>query len=91
MSDIIKCNMEDLGSVILGEIKKDLAVIECDSVGLQCGVDISFSKDKNVVVAKKTIHLFGSPVEMYGQGETEEEAKKDLDENIADTEKTMWI
>jgi hypothetical protein len=66
------------------------SIIKCNSVGLQCGVDIAFSKDKNVVGAMKTIHLFGMAVKVYGQGDTEEEAKKDLDENIVDIKKTSF-
>jgi hypothetical protein len=47
------------------------------------GIDIAFSKDKNIIIARKNVSLFGGEhVDMYGQGDTIEEAKKDLDENI---------
>ena len=69
----------------------NINAIECDSVGLQIGADIAYSKDENVFVAKKKVFLFGSEVDMFGHGNTEEEAKKDLEDTIRATEKSMWI
>ena len=85
-----RCGKENVG-VHTCTPKEAVNAIQCESIGLQAGMDIAYSKDNNVIVAKKTVFLFGSKVDMYGHGDTEEQAKKDLEETIRAIEKSMWI
>jgi len=65
--------------------------IECDSPGIQVDPDVAYSKgESDQIIAEKTIFLFGTEVQISGQGETMEEAKKDLEDNIKDTKRGMW-